>query len=172
YQRVRLTLMADLSRQSALLEIATGLGGLSVAALGAWWVAQGALAAGLLPLLILLSVVAVLPMSEIAQVSRQLADTLASTRRLRTIHDEPVAVVDGPLAPPLTGAGLPLAFDDVTFTYPGRQQPALRDVRLALPAGATLALVGPSGAGKSTLASLLLRFWDPQQGAIRIGETR
>ncbi|OZI54430.1 ABC transporter ATP-binding protein/permease [Bordetella genomosp. 4] len=172
YQRVRLTLLADLSRQSALLEIATGLGGLAVATAGAWWVMQGALAAGMLPLLILLSVAAFLPVSEIAQVSRQLADTLASTRRLRTIHDEPVPVVDGPLAPPLTGAGLPLAFEDVTFTYPGRLQPALRHVSLSLPAGATLALVGPSGAGKSTLASLLLRFWDPQEGAVRIGEER
>lgn len=172
YQRVRLTLLADLSRQSALLEIATGLGGLAVATAGAWWVTQGALAASMLPLLILLSVAAFLPVSEIAQVSRQLADTLASTRRLRTIHDEPVPVVDGPLAPPLTGAGLPLAFEDVTFTYPGRHQPALRSVSLSLPAGATLALVGPSGAGKSTLASLLLRFWDPQEGAVRIGEER
>ncbi|MBO9356701.1 ATP-binding cassette domain-containing protein [Bordetella petrii] len=172
YQRVRLTLLADLSRQSALLEIATGLGGLSVAAVGAWWVAQGALAAGLLPLLVLLSVAAFLPVSEIAQVSRQLADTLASTRRLRAIHDEPVAITDGALAPPLDRAGLPLAFDRVTFTYPGRAQTALRDVSLDLPAGATLALVGPSGAGKSTLASLLLRFWDPQQGAVRIGGIR
>ncbi|CAM4254460.1 ATP-binding cassette domain-containing protein [Bordetella muralis] len=172
YQRVRLTLLADLSRQSALLEIATGLGGLAVATAGAWWVTQGALAAGLLPLLMLLSVAAFLPVSEIAQVSRQLADTLASTRRLRTIHDEPVPVIDGPLAPPLTGKGLPLAFENVTFTYPGRQQPALRGVSLSLPAGATLALVGPSGAGKSTLASLLLRFWDPQEGAVRIGEER
>ena len=168
YQRVRLTLLADLSRQSALLEIATGLGGLAVAAVGAWWVMQGMLVAGMLPLLILLAVAAFLPVSEIAQVSRQLADTLAATRRLRTIHDEPVPIVDGPLAPALTGAGLPLAFEKVTFTYPGRKQPALREVTLTLPAGATLALVGPSGAGKSTLASLLLRFWDPQQGTVSI----
>jgi len=169
YQRVRLALLADLSRQGALLEIATGLGGLAVAAVGAWWVAQGQLAAGLLPLLVLLSVAAFLPVSEIAQVSRQLADTLASTRRLRAIHDEPVQIVDGPLAPPLDSAGLPLAFEQVTFTYPGRRDLALDQVTLDLPAGATLALVGPSGAGKSTLASLLLRFWDPQQGAVRIG---
>ena len=168
YQRVRVRLMADLSRQSALLEIATGLGGLAVAATGAWWVAQGHLASGLLPLLILLAVAAFLPVSEIAQVSRQLADTLASTRRLQAIHDEPVPVADGPLAPALTSTGLPLAFDHVGFTYPGRQQAALRDVSLDLPAGATLALVGPSGAGKSTLASLLLRFWDPQQGTVSI----
>lgn len=169
YQRARLALLADLSRQSALLEAATGLGGLAVAAAGAAWVAQGQLQAALLPLLMLLSVSAFLPVSEIAQVSRQLADTVAATRRLRAIHDEPVRITDGPQAPPLAEGGLALAFDDVTFTYPGRAQPALRGITLALPAGATLALVGPSGAGKSTLASLLLRFWDPQHGAVRIG---
>lgn len=172
YQRVRLALMADLSRQAALLEIATGLGGLAVAATGAWWVAQGHLASGVLPLLILLSVAAFLPVSEIAQVSRQLADTLASTRRLRAVEDEPVPIADGALAPPLQEGGLQVAFEHVTFTYPGRQAPALRNLTLQLPAGSTVALVGPSGAGKSTVASLLLRFWDPQQGCVRIGDTR
>ncbi|OWT63640.1 ABC transporter ATP-binding protein/permease [Candidimonas nitroreducens] len=168
YQATRLALLADLSRQSALLEIATGLGGLSVAAVGAWWVMQGHLAAATLPLLILLSVAAFLPVSEIAQVSRQLADTLASTRRLRAVHDEPVAVTDGTQAPPLRAGGLPVDFDHVSFTYPGRHAAALDGVSLSLPAGATLALVGPSGAGKSTIASLLLRFWDPVQGVLRI----
>jgi ATP-binding cassette subfamily C protein CydCD len=56
----------------------------------------------------------------------------------------------------------------VTFTYPGREQPALRDVFLTIPAGTTVALVGPSGAGKTTIANLFLRFWDPQQGAVKL----
>jgi ATP-binding cassette subfamily C protein CydCD len=122
----------------------------------------------MLPLLILLSSAAFLPVSEIAQVSRQLADTLASTRRLRAVHDEPVAVADGTQAPPLRAGGLPVGFEHVSFTYPGRSVAALDDVSLGLAAGSTLALVGPSGAGKSTIASLLLRFWDPAQGALRI----
>ncbi|MGE0802474.1 MAG: ATP-binding cassette domain-containing protein [Lautropia sp.] len=169
YQAVRLELLADLSRQSARLEAATGLGGLAVAAVGAWCVTQGRLPAEWLPLAMLLSVAAFLPVSEIAQVGRQLADTLAATRRLCAIHAEPVRITDGPRSPPLPAGGLPLAFEHVGFTYPGRTRPALRDVTLAVPAGATLALVGPSGAGKSTIASLLLRFWDPQQGTVRIG---
>ena len=57
---------------------------------------------------------------------------------------------------------------DVSFTYPGRVEPALRDVSLSVPAGTTAAIVGPSGAGKSTLAALLLRFWDPDRGAVRL----
>src|SRR3546814_14087627 len=55
---------------------------------------------------------------------------------------------------------------DVTFTYPGRRQPALCGVGFAAPAGGTVAIVGPSGAGKSTIAQLLLRFWDPQTGIV------
>src|SRR3546814_19020252 len=55
YQPVRLALLADLSRPGALLEIATGLGGLAVAAVGAWRVAEGEVAAGTLPLLVVVS---------------------------------------------------------------------------------------------------------------------
>jgi ATP-binding cassette subfamily C protein CydCD len=122
----------------------------------------------MLPLLILISISAFLPVSEIAQVGRQLADTIASTRRLHVVHAEPVAVTDGTLEPAPPRGGSAVDFDYVGFTYPGRQIPALRDVCFNVPAGATVALVGPSGAGKTTIANLLLRFWDPTQGAIRL----
>jgi ATP-binding cassette subfamily C protein CydCD len=66
------------------------------------------------------------------------------------------------------GAGAALAFEDVSFAYRGLERPAVEQVSLQVPAGATVALVGPSGAGKTTLAHLLLRFWDPQQGRITL----
>jgi ATP-binding cassette subfamily C protein CydCD len=152
-QALRLVLLGDLSTQTVGLEVATGLGGLAVAAVGAPLVLHGWIAAPMLPLLILISIAAFLPVSEIAQVGRQLADTIASTRRLHVVHAEPVAITDGTETP---------------AARPGRQIPALRDVSFAVPAGATVALVGPSGAGKTTIANLLLRFWDPSQGAIRM----
>src|SRR5262249_18726297 len=86
YQHTRLTLLFDLSAQTAQLEVATGLGGLAVAVVGAWLVHEHQLAATTLPLLILLSLASFLPISEIAQVSRQLADTIASTRRFRAVQ--------------------------------------------------------------------------------------
>jgi ATP-binding cassette subfamily B protein len=62
-----------------------------------------------------------------------------------------------------------VAMENVTFTYPSRpEQPALRDFNLTVAPGERLALVGPSGAGKSTVFQLLLRFHDPQQGAVRL----
>jgi ATP-binding cassette subfamily B protein len=168
YQNTRLTLLSDLSSQTAQLEIATGLGGLAVAVVGAWLVAGHVLAATTLPLLILLALASFLPISEIAQVSRQLADTIASTRRLYAVHREVPAVRDGPARPPAPVGGSAIRFEQVGFAYPGARRPALEGVSLDIPAGATVAIVGPSGAGKTTLANLLLRFWDPATGHILI----
>jgi ATP-binding cassette subfamily C protein CydCD len=168
YQAMRLNLLADLTFQTSALEVATGLGSLAVAAVGALLVQQGALTPTMLPLLVLISVAAFLPVSEIAQVGRQLADTIASTRRLHVVHGEDVAIQDGPLVPAAPARGSAVTFDDVRFTYPGRTQPALAGVSFDVPAGATVALVGPSGAGKTTIANLLLRFWDPASGTIRL----
>jgi ATP-binding cassette subfamily C protein CydCD len=168
YQAMRLALLEDLSWQTAGLEVATGLGGLGVAALGAPLVLHGWIAPAMLPLLVLVSIAAFLPVSEIAQVGRQLADTIASTRRLHVVHAEPVPITDGMLTPGMRVGGASVRFDHVGFTYPGRLLAALSQVDFTVPAGATVALVGPSGAGKSTIANLLLRFWDPDEGAIRL----
>jgi thiol reductant ABC exporter CydC subunit len=168
YQAMRLNLLHDLTLQTAGLEVATGLGGLAVAAVGAPLVVYGWIAPTTLPLLVLISIAAFLPVSEIAQVGRQLADTIASTRRLHVVHSEPVLITDGPRIPAAPRGGSTVRFEHVRFTYPGRQRPALADVEFDVPAGATVALVGPSGAGKTTIANLLLRFWDPENGAIRL----
>jgi ATP-binding cassette subfamily B protein len=58
--------------------------------------------------------------------------------------------------------------EDVSFTYPGADRPALADIDLDIPAGGTLALVGETGSGKTTLGSLLARLYDPSSGRIRI----
>ena len=170
YAGARMPFLADLARQSALQEVATGLGGLAVTLAGAWLVAGGRLEGAMLPLLTLLAMSAFVPVWEIAQVGRQLADTLASTRRVHAVHGEPVRIADGPGVPgPRRGEAAAIALHGVTFTYPGRRQPALLDVSFTVPAGAMVALVGPSGAGKTTIASLLLRFWDPDSGVITLG---
>jgi ABC-type multidrug transport system fused ATPase/permease subunit len=59
-------------------------------------------------------------------------------------------------------------FDSVRFAYPGAQKPTVDDVSFRVWPGQTLALVGPSGSGKSTVAKLLLRFYDPDAGEIRL----
>ena len=62
-----------------------------------------------------------------------------------------------------------IEFDEVTFTYPGGIEPAVKDLSLHIRGGELIALVGENGAGKSTLVKLLLRFYDPTNGAVRIG---
>jgi len=168
YRARRLEILRDLSRQTAWFETAMGLGGLAVAVVGALQVQAGALAAGMLPLLVLIALATFLPVSEISQVSRQLADTIAATRRLHVVANEPEPVVDGPLPSPVAANGLSLAFEHVSFAYPGKTEDTLRDLSFTAPAGATVAIVGASGAGKSTVASLLLRFWDPRAGTVKL----
>jgi ATP-binding cassette, subfamily B, bacterial len=165
--RLRLPFFGELTLQHSLLEVFTGLGGLAVVVTGAVLAHQGAVDAALLPLLTLLAMAAFLPVSEIAQVGRQLADTLGATRRIYALHNEPVPVTDGPGVVPQPGAAA-LALEDVSFTYPGQNRRALDRVSFEIPAGKTLALVGTSGAGKTTTAQLLMRFWDPDEGRITL----
>lgn len=61
-----------------------------------------------------------------------------------------------------------IRFDDVTFSYPGRDQPVLRGLDLVIPAGRSLAVVGANGAGKTTLVKLLARLHDPDGGAVLV----
>jgi ATP-binding cassette, subfamily B, bacterial len=62
-----------------------------------------------------------------------------------------------------------IEFDTISFTYPGGNEPAIADLNLHIRKGELIALVGENGAGKSTLIKLLLRFYDVQEGAIKIG---
>ena len=169
---IRMPFFRSLTWQTAALEVATGLGGLAVVSAGAWQVQAGAVPVELLPLLTLLALSAFLPVSEIAHVGRQLADTLGATRRLHAVHRQPVPVRDGPGVDPDAASGLAdvpaLTLENVSFRYEGQHEDALREASFAVPAGSTLALVGPSGAGKTTVAHLLLRFWDPDAGHVRM----
>lgn len=65
----------------------------------------------------------------------------------------------------------PVTVEGLTYRYPGSEEPVLRDVSLAIPAGGSLALVGATGAGKSTLAALIAGIGTPQSGSVRIGTT-
>ena len=168
FAKMRAPFLSDLAMQTSLQEVATGLGGLAVIVVGGILTIDGRIDGGILPLLTLLSMSAFLPISEIAQVGRQLADTLGATRRVHAVNNEPIEVTDGSgVTVNDRGGDAILEMVDVNFTYPGRAQPALSRVSFKVSAGSTVALVGPSGAGKTTAANLFLRFWDPSDGTVK-----
>ena len=78
-------------------------------------------------------------------------------------------IVDAPHASIPNTATWDVHFDRITFAYDEPDGPVLHDVDFHVPAGAVVALVGPTGAGKTTISHLLPRYYDPQQGAVRIG---
>jgi thiol reductant ABC exporter CydC subunit len=102
--------------------------------------------------------------------ARGLSEQLAAADRVFDILDQSPAVGD-PVESSVgvrMDVGGTVELSQVSFTYPGASQPALLNLDLELGDGRRIAVVGPSGAGKSTLAHLLLRFWDPSEGEIRL----
>ncbi len=98
-------------------------------------------------------------------------EATAGLLRVQALLDEPQMLPDGPINT-LPSGPLPVDFANVTFAYPGDQAaaaPVLQNFNLTLPPGRILGLLGRTGSGKSTLTRLLLRFYDPQAGAVTVG---
>ena len=104
------------------------------------------------------------PTLALSALPASLTQTFASARRLFALVDEESAVEElGTLEPEYHG----MRMEQVTFAY-GARTPVLRDATLDVPVSGILGLQGPSGRGKSTLLKLLMRYWDPQQGAVAL----
>ena len=106
----------------------------------------------------------------LSEVWGELQRAAGATERLIELltAESPIQAPASPIPPkePARGA---LTFDEVNFSYPSRpNEKALERFSLTVSPGETVALVGPSGAGKTTVFQLLLRFYDPQSGAIRL----
>jgi len=104
------------------------------------------------------------PLKSLTNVNAQFQRGMAACQTLFSILDMEQEKDDGKRV--VERAKGDVEFKNVTFTYPGRDIPALRDVAFTIPAGRTVALVGRSGSGKSTIANLLTRFYDIQEGEI------
>jgi ATP-binding cassette, subfamily B, bacterial MsbA len=107
------------------------------------------------------------PIKATVRVQSDLQRARAATDRVFELLATRSALLDPPQPKPLKAAGSDVHFDNVSFSY--GEKPVLREIQLRVEPGQMLALVGRSGSGKTTLTNLLLRFYDPTEGAIRIG---
>ena len=108
------------------------------------------------------------PVKRLIGIHNIFQQALGAIQRAFAYMDHPVEVADAPRAEDLAAVQHSIELDNVRFTYPGARDAALDSVTLRVRAREVVALVGPSGAGKTTLMSLLPRFFDPTDGAIRI----
>jgi ATP-binding cassette subfamily B protein len=137
---------------------------------GGYDVVEGRMTGGALSAFVFYAVLTAFAVGTISEVFGDLQRAAgAAERLLELLHTEPNIVAPAkPMLLPVPAQGR-VALEGVTFTYPSRpRRPALVDFSLAVAPGDTVALVGPSGAGKTTVFQLLLRFYDPARGCVRI----
>ena len=116
------------------------------------------------------------PLLDLTGELQQLQEARASINRIKALLDERSTLTDG-TATTLPSGPLTVAFNGVHFAYDqlasetsGERKPLLADFTLTLPAGRILGVLGRTGSGKTTLTRLLLRFYDPQAGNIKLGD--
>ena len=136
--------------------------------IGAKDVISGEMSGGQLAAFVFYAIVVAGALGALAEVYGELQRAAGATERLvELLMVKPDILVANPIKslPALTSRAI--SFKDVTFEYPSRPDlPALKNFNLEVAPGETVALVGPSGAGKTTVFQLLLRFYDPQEGAV------
>jgi ATP-binding cassette subfamily C protein CydCD len=163
--------------QTAVGSLLANLGMLAVLILAIQRVSQGQLGGVFLGVVILTALTCFEAMQPLPLVAQHYDANRAAAQRLYELVDASAPVVD-PAEPFLLPADSNLEVENLMFQYPPLKEVetppdsftfSLKDISFSLPQGKHIALIGPSGAGKTTLISLLLRFWDYQQGSIRLG---
>ncbi|NMH65442.1 ABCB family ABC transporter ATP-binding protein/permease [Shewanella salipaludis] len=135
-------------------------------ALAAYRVADGVMTLGDFVLINAFMMQLFIPLNFLGFVYREIRGALANIERMFALLARHPGIVDSPTAKDLQLTRGALAFEDVSFSYDER--PILQQVSFRLEPGQKVAVVGDSGAGKSTLIKLLFRFYEVQQGAIKI----
>jgi len=137
---------------------------------GAQSVLAGTMTAGTLGQFVLYSVIAASSLGQLSEVWGELSAAGGAAERLTELLHEVPAIRDAenPVALPSPSRG-EVEFETVSFAYPARVSAiTLNSLSLKVKSGETVAIVGPSGAGKSTIFSLLLRFYDPSAGTVKL----
>ncbi len=150
-----------------VMEVIGSLGIVIVLALGGYRVGLGIISIGTLAAFIAYVERFMQPIRALSQVYNQVQSAMAASERIFEIIDTPPAVVDAADPKSVTGLREGIRFDRLTFGY-DPEIPVLNQVDLDIPVGSRVALVGPTGAGKTSIINLVCRFYDPQEGSVRI----
>ncbi|OAH12740.1 lipid A export ATP-binding/permease protein MsbA [Streptomyces jeddahensis] len=151
-----------------IVEVVELAGALAVMGLGTWKLAQGQLTLGGLLVFIALLSRLYSPIRDLSHLTSTFYAASASAERIIELLDQRPQVTEAAHARRIGRARGDVEFDGVSFRYPGTSRWALSGVSFHVAPGGTLALVGASGAGKSTVAKLQLRFYDPDEGVVRL----
>jgi len=108
------------------------------------------------------------PLRRIAQINATLQEGFAAAIRVFGLLDQKSLINEAQNAPNLSIGKSDITFEDVTLSYEGQINSALKGINLQIPHGKTTALVGPSGSGKSSILNLIPRFYDPDKGNVKI----
>ena len=134
--------------------------------LGGWMTLEGVLAVGAYSVLVFMTQRLLWPLTRLGETFDLYQRAMASSTRVLDVLSSPTELSQGDFSPsPDTIAAADVVFDNVSFAYPGRD-PIFSELNLTLKAGQTVGVVGSTGAGKTTLMRLLLRFAQPQSGAV------
>ena len=109
------------------------------------------------------------PLRRLAAINTQLQEGFAAAIRVFGLLDQESYIKELNSAKFLKNPNANISFDEVTLSYEGQENSALKGISLVIPNGKTTALVGPSGSGKSSILNLIPRFYDPKSGTICIG---
>ena len=145
----------------------SNLTNLVIIAAGSFFIMLGVMSLGDLVAFLMYLMVFIRPIMQLTMLTERYQRGLAGYRRYEELMAVAPAVADGADAVAAETIEGRVAFEDVNFSYNGKD-PVLRRFSLDIPRGKTVAIVGPTGAGKSSVASLLLRFYDIQAGCITL----
>ena len=148
------------------IELVSALASALIIWVGAGWVIQDTLTLGSLVAFLMYAQRFFRPISDMSEKFNLLQSAMASSERIFSVLDTPVEIASPQRPASVSGPGA-IAFEHVTFSY-ADGEPVLRDVSFRVAPGERVAIVGATGAGKTTIVSLLLRFYDVQQGRITI----
>ncbi len=158
------------SLRSPLMEFMISIGLCIAMIMGTHFITSGAITTGDFTAFLLALTAAYKPAKSITGTGDSIQHGLLAAEVLFEFLDSKPDIVDAPNARELTGDKMSVKFDRVSFAY-NPDEPVLRSVSLNVPDNTVCALVGPSGGGKTTLFNLLMRFYEPQRGTIKINGT-